>query len=159
MQIKVIAIGKLKESYWRDAAAEYIKRLGRFARLNVVELAESRLPDKASARDEERVKSAEGEAILSKITAGEYVIVLAPRGRATSSEGFAEMIAKRATYGDSRICFIIGGSLGLSEEVYTRSDQTLRFGEMTFPHQMFRVMLLEQLYRAFKINNNESYHK
>ena len=163
MNIDIICIGKLKEAYWTGAAAEYAKRLGRFCKLNVWELPESRLADNASPAQEEAVKEAEGRAILAKIESlgrqQSFVFALDPRGKELRSEAFAEKLAQLALNGKSRAVFIIGGSLGLSEDVRGASDSLLSFSAMTFPHQLFRVMLLEQIYRACKINAGEKYHK
>jgi 23S rRNA (pseudouridine1915-N3)-methyltransferase len=163
MNIDVICIGKLKEKYWTEAVKEYEKRLGRFGRVNVWELPESRLPDNASPAQEEAVKDAEGRAILAKIEAlgrsQTYVFALDPRGKMLHSEGFAQKLAWVALNGKSRAAFVIGGSLGLSDEVRRSADDMLSFSAMTFPHQLFRVMLLEQIYRACKINAGEKYHK
>ena len=152
MNIKMIAIGKLKEDYLKAAVAEYSKRLSRFAKLTIIELPESRLADKASAKEEDKVKEVEAAAILGKIDSGEYVICLSPEGKQMDSPAFAGLIQEKALYGVSSITFVIGGSLGLA-------DLKLSFSKMTFPHQLFRVILLEQIYRAFKINHNETYHK
>ena len=163
MNLDIICIGKLKEKYWTEAAAEYAKRLGRFCKLNVWELPESRLADNASPAQEEAVKEAEGKAILAKIEAlsrqQAYVFALDPRGKPLSSEGFADKLSQIGLNGKSRVCFVIGGSLGLSDAVRKEADSMLTFSAMTFPHQLFRVMLLEQIYRACKINAGEKYHK
>ncbi len=159
MNIKVVCIGKLKEKYWTDAIKEYSKRLGRFCNLQIVELKESRLPENPSPKDDENVKKAEGEAILGNIKKDEYVITLEINGKGLDSEELAQKIQKLTVDGISKIVFVIGGSLGLSQEVSNRADFKLSFSRMTFPHQMMRVILLEQIYRAFKINNNETYHK
>lgn len=159
MKIQIVCVGKLKEKYWSDAVAEYSKRLKRFCNLEIVELKESRLPDNASAADEEKVKLEEGRSILSKISDSTYVITLEVLGKSLSSEDLAEKIDDLACMGRSDVAFVIGGSLGLSAEVSKRSDFRLSFSKMTFPHQMMRVILLEQVYRAFKINRNETYHK
>ena len=163
MNFDIICIGKLKEKYWTEAAAEYAKRLGRFCKLNVWELPESRLADNASPAQEEAVKEAEGKAILAKIDGlgrqQAYVFALDPRGKELRSEDFAEKLAQIVLNGKSRIVFVIGGSLGLSDEVRKAADSLLSFSSMTFPHQLFRVMLLEQIYRACKINAGEKYHK
>ena len=159
MKIQIICIGKLKEKYWTEAVAEYSKRLQRFCTLEVVELKEARLPDKASAADEENVKLEEGRSILKQISASTYVITLEVLGKALSSEELAGKIEDLAGMGRSDIAFVIGGSLGLSAEVSRRADFKLSFSRMTFPHQMMRVILLEQIYRSFKINRNETYHK
>ena len=163
MNLDIICIGKLKEKYWTEAAAEYAKRLGRFCKVSVWELPESRLADNASPAQEEAVKEAEGKAILAKTEAlgrqQAYVFALDPRGRELRSEDFAEKLAQIALNGKSRVVFVIGGSLGLSDEVRKAADELLSFSAMTFPHQLFRVMLLEQVYRACKINAGEKYHK
>ena len=159
MKIQIICIGKLKEKYWTEAVAEYSKRLQRFCTLEIVELKEARLPDKASAADEENVKLEEGRSILKQISDSTYVITLEVLGKALSSEELAGKIEDLAGMGRSDIAFVIGGSLGLSAEVSRRADLKLSFSRMTFPHQMMRVILLEQIYRSFKINRNETYHK
>lgn len=159
MNIRIIAIGKLKEKYWRDAADEYAKRLGAYCSLEIVEIKESPLRTNPSAADEEAVKTAEGEEILRHISKGEYVITLEIKGRGLTSEHLADKMAGLALDGKSNIAFVIGGSLGLSQKVSQRADFKLSFSAMTFPHQMMRVILLEQIYRSFKINRNETYHK
>ncbi len=159
MNIRIIAVGKLKEKYWRDAVAEYAKRLGAYCSLQVVEIKESPLRANPSAADEEAVKTSEGEDILRHITKSDYVITLEIKGKRFSSEQLAEKMADLALEGKSNIAFVIGGSLGLSPEVSRRADLKLSFSDMTFPHQMMRVILLEQIYRSFKINRNETYHK
>lgn len=159
MNISIICIGKLKEKYWVDAVGEYTKRLKRFVNLEIVELKESRLADNASKAEEEQVKREEGEAILKNIKKGTYVITLEIQGKSLSSEELAKKFSDLALDGKTNIALVIGGSLGLSEEVSQRADYKLSFSKMTFPHQMMRVILLEQVYRSFKINNNETYHK
>lgn len=159
MNISVICVGKLKERYWTDAVGEYSKRLKSYCNLEIVELKESRLPDKAGPAEEQAVKEAEGEEILKKIRSCVYVVTLEVKGRMLSSEKLAEKVEKLAVDGVSNLVFVIGGSLGLSEAVSRRADFKLSFSEMTFPHQMMRVILLEQLYRSFKIIRNETYHK
>lgn len=159
MNIQIVCIGKLKEKYWEDAIKEYSKRLKRFANLEIVELKEARLPENASAADEEKVKQLEGEEILKKIKKGTYVITLEIKGKELSSEELAKKFADLALEGKGDIALVIGGSLGLSPEVSQRANFKLSFSKMTFPHQMMRVVLLEQIYRSFKINNNETYHK
>lgn len=159
MNIKIICIGKLKESYWRDAIAEYSKRLSKYCTLTIDELKEERLSEGASPAEEEAVKEGEGKNILKRVKNGSYVIALDVKGKSISSEGLAHKLEETALMGKSEIALIIGGSLGLSREVLSRSDFRLSFSAMTFPHQMMRVILLEQIYRAFKINKNETYHK
>ncbi len=159
MNIRLIAVGKLKESFFQDALKEYEKRLSRFVKLEITELADEKIPDHASPKEEERIKNAEGEKILAKIGAGDYVIAMCIEGKEKSSEELAELIKSCALSGKSTVTFLIGGSLGLSDAVKKRADLRLSVSPMTFPHQLFRVMLAEQIYRAFKIINNESYHK
>lgn len=159
MNITVLAVGKLKEKYWTDAVNEYSKRLSRYASLKIIELKESLLRSNPSPADEEAVKIAEGREILGKIKKNDYVITLEIGGKSLSSEKLAEKINTLAIDGVSDIVFVIGGSLGLSQEVSRRSDFKLSFSAMTFPHQMMRVILLEQIYRSFKIIRHEAYHK
>lgn len=159
MNIRILAIGKLKEKYWREAVAEYSKRLGAYCSIEITELKESPLRANASAADEEAVKKAEGEDILKHINKTDYVITLEIKGKPLSSEQLASRIADLALDGKSNLTFVIGGSLGLSPQVSRRADLKLSFSAMTFPHQMMRVILLEQIYRSFKINRNETYHK
>ncbi len=159
MNINIICIGKLKERYWSDAVSEYSKRLGRYCTLSIKELKEDRLPDNASRTEEKNVKINEGKSILKAIGDNSYVIALDVRGKELSSEKLSEKISDLALNGSSNVDFLIGGSLGLSDEVIERSDFRLSFSPMTFPHQMMRVILLEQIYRSFKIIKNETYHK
>ncbi len=158
MNINVICIGKIKEKYWTAAIEEYSKRLSRFCTLKIVELKEAPLPKNASAADEQKVIEKEGEEILGKIGDGDYVIALEVEGRLYSSEELAREI-ESAAFGHSTVDLVIGGSLGLSSGVKRRADLGLSFGRITLPHQLARVVLLEQIYRAFKISNNETYHK
>ena len=159
MNITILAVGKLKEKYWRDAIDEYSKRLGKYCRLQITEIRESLLPANASRADEAAVKAAEGADILAKIKPSDHVVTLEIKGKALSSEELAHRIDQLAVNGKSSVVFVIGGSLGLSEEVSKRADLKLSFSAMTFPHQMMRVILLEQIYRSFKIIRNEAYHK
>lgn len=159
MNIQIICIGKLKEKYWTEAIAEYSKRLSRFCTLEIIELKEARLPDKASQAEEEAVKLEEGRSILKTIKDGTFVITLEILEKQLDSPQLAAKLESLSLEGKSNIAFVIGGSLGLSEEVSKRANFKLSFSKMTFPHQMMRVILLEQIYRAFKINRNETYHK
>lgn len=159
MKISIVCIGKLKERYWTEGVEEYCKRLSKYCDLNILQLKETRLPDKASAADEEKVIYEEGQTILKNIKDTAYVVTLEIKGKALSSEELAKKINTLSLEGKSEIVFVIGGSLGLSQEVSRRADYKLSFSKMTFPHQMMRVILLEQIYRAFKINKNEAYHK
>lgn len=159
MNITIIAIGKLKEKYWQDAVKEYSKRLGAYCKLNIVELKESPLPANPSKADENAVKRAEGEEILGRINKSDYVITLEIKGKALDSLQLASKIEQLGIEGKSSIVFVIGGSLGLDKAVSDRADFKLSFSAMTFPHQMMRVILLEQVYRSFKIIRKETYHK
>lgn len=159
MNVQIICIGKLKEKYWTEAVSEYAKRLSRYCTFEIVELKESRLPDKASPAEEESVKTEEGKAILKAIKDGTYVISLELSGKQLSSPEMADLVDGLSINGKSNIAFVIGGSLGLSSEVSKRADYKLSFSKMTFPHQMMRVILMEQIYRSFKIIRNETYHK
>ncbi len=161
IQINVVAVGRLRESWWRDAEAEYVKRLTPMAgRVVVVEVADEATPDGASLATEDAIRRREGERLLSKIGERSYVIALDRSGTALTSEAFAARLEKGAgEEGISAVTFLIGGSLGLSPDALARADLTLSFGAFTFPHQLMRVVLLEQVYRAFKINRGEAYHK
>lgn len=159
MNITVVCIGKLKERYWTEAVEEYRKRLSKYCTLTINELKEEKAPDNASAAEESAVKEAEGKNILKQIKKEAYVIALEIQGRELASEALSEKIKTLGVTGKSDLVFIIGGSLGLSEEVLARADFRLSFSKMTFPHQMMRVVLLEQIYRSFKIMRNEVYHK
>lgn len=159
MNIKIIGVGKLKEKYFRAAIAEYAKRLSRFAKFEIVEVPDEKAPEKLSQAQMDQVMATEGERILAKIKPKEYVIALAIKGKERPSEVFAKEIADFSTYGHSDITFVIGGSLGLSPEVIKRADDQLSFGQLTMPHQLMRVVLSEQIYRAFMINEGSPYHK
>ena len=159
MNITVLCVGKLKEKYWPDAVCEYAKRLSPYCPLKIDEVKEARLPDNAGSAEEEAVKEAEGREILRRIDRDAYVISLEIKGKELSSEQLAAHVQELGVSGRSNVVFIIGGSLGLSPAVSARADMKLSFSPMTFPHQMMRVILLEQIYRAFKINRGEKYHK
>lgn len=159
MKITLLTVGKLKEPYWKDALSEYQKRLSRFADLSLVEVADEKTPDGAGPALEERIKETEGERLLARIPSGAYVITLEIQGKALSSPELAQTLQSLALRGHSHFCFVIGGSLGLSQAVCQRADLALSFSRLTFPHQLMRIILLEQLYRAFKINAGEPYHK
>lgn len=159
MNISVIAVGKLKEKYLKQAVDEYSKRLSRYCKLDIIELPDEKTPDNASEKEEEQIRDKEGKLILSKIKDNAYVVAMDLKGKELSSEEFAKFISNCGIMGNSNIVFVIGGSLGLSDEVRKRANYKLCFSKMTFPHQLFRVMLLEQVYRGFRINNNEPYHK
>lgn len=159
MNITIICIGKLKERYWTEAVQEYSKRLSKYCSFTIYELREEKAPDNASAAEETAVKEAEGKSILKQIKKDAYVIALEIQGKELNSEALAEKIEALGLAGKSDLVFLIGGSLGMSDEVLSRADLRLSFSKMTFPHQMMRVILLEQIYRSFKIIRNETYHK
>jgi len=159
MNITVISVGKLKEKYLKEAIDEYTKRLQRYCKMSIIELQDEKTPDNASEKEELQIKSKEGEAILKNIKDNSFVIALDLKGKMLSSEEFSSYIEDLGVSGKSDIVFVIGGSLGLSQEVITRSNYKLCFSKMTFPHQLFRVMLLEQIYRGFRIMKGEPYHK
>ena len=158
LNIRIICVGKFKEKYWEAASAEYMKRLGAYCNVSVFEVKEERLPAHASRADEENVIAKEGKSILDKIGAADYVVALDIGGRELSSEELAAKVAD-ISFTSSTIDFVIGGSLGLSKEVKSRAAMRLSFGKITLPHQLARIVLLEQIYRAFKINAGETYHK
>lgn len=159
MKISVITVGKIKEKYLRDAIAEYSKRLSRYCKLEIVEVADEKTPDQASEAVEDAIRAKEGERILKYIRDDMYVITLEINGKMLTSEQFADKIESLGVQGKSSIAFVIGGSIGLGKEVLKRSDFALSFSKMTFPHQLMRVVLLEQVYRGYRIINGEPYHK
>ena len=159
MNITILCVGKLKESYWKSAVDEYTKRLGKYCLLTICELKEEKASLNPRDAEEDSIRNTEGRALLKQIKPDMYVIACDLKGNQLSSEMLAERIDSLGIAGKSHIAFIIGGSIGLSAEVLTRSDFQLSFSKMTFPHQMMRVILLEQIYRSFKINKNETYHK
>lgn len=159
MNISIISVGKLKEKYLKMGIEEYTKRLGSYAKIDLVEVTDEKAPENLSDADMEIVKKKEGERILAKIGADTYVIALAIEGKMKSSEQLAEDLQSLMTYGRSKIAFVIGGSLGLHEDVMKRSDEELSFSKMTLPHQLMKLVLIEQVYRAFRIIKNEPYHK
>ena len=159
IKVTIIAVGKLKEKYLRDACAEYLKRLGIYAKVNVIEVNEERCSDNQTATEIENVKQKEGQRIIAKIPKASFVVPMCIEGTQYSSEDFAKKIEATAIAGNGEITFIIGGSFGLSDEVKTLGKLKLSFGKLTLPHQLMRVVLLEQIYRAFSILNNSKYHK
>ena len=159
MKITIVCVGKIKEKFYRDAIAEYEKRLSKYCKLDIIEVADEKTPDKAGAVLEDQIKEKEAQRILSKIKEDTYVCTLEIAGKKFSSEGFADWLEQSGIRGVSNICFVIGGSLGLHDSVLKRSNQALSFSDMTFPHQLMRVILCEQIYRAFRIINGEPYHK
>lgn len=159
MKITIIAVGSIKEKFYRDAIAEYEKRLSRYCKLNIVQVEDEKTPDKMSQAQEDAVKKKEAERILKHVKEETYVIALAIRAKMYDSEAFAEEIERLGVQGSSHIQFLIGGSLGLHQDVLDRANQTMSFSMLTFPHQLMRVILLEQIYRGFRIINGEPYHK
>lgn len=159
MNISIISVGKLKEKYLKSGIEEYTKRLGNYAKVSEVEVADEKAPEQLSEADMEIVKKKEGERILAKIAPDAYVIALAIDGKMKTSEQLAKGIESLMTYGRSKIVFVIGGSLGLHDEVLKRADEKLSFSKMTFPHQLMKLILVEQVYRAFRIMKGEPYHK
>jgi len=158
MKIKIITVGKVKEKYLVEGIKEYSKRISRYSKLELVEVSDEKAPESLSEKDEEIVKNKEGERILNKIS-NEYVIALVIEGKKVNSIELSEMINRIFSYESSDITFVIGGSLGLSKDVLNRANTKLSFSDMTFPHQLMKLILLEQVYRTFRIINNEPYHK
>ena len=159
MNITIVTVGKLKEKYLKMGIEEFSKRLGAYTKIQLVEVADEKAPESLSDADMEIVKKKEADRILSKIGTDAYVIVLAIDGKMKTSEELSADLESLMTYGRSKVTFVIGGSLGLHESVMKRSDESLSFSKMTFPHQMMKLILLEQVYRAFRIMKNEPYHK
>lgn len=159
MRITILCVGKLKEKFYTMAVEEYGKRLSRYCKLEIIEVGDEKTPEQASEAEETRIKNTEGERILKYVKEGSYLIALAIEGKMYSSEELAGRIGQLGLGGISHLTFIIGGSLGLSDGVLRRADFQLSFSRMTFPHQLMRVILLEQIYRAYRINTNQPYHK
>ena len=159
MKITIVTVGKIKEKYLKDAISEYSKRLSKYCKLDIIEVADEKTVENASAAFEDSIRKKEGERILKHIRDDAYVVTLEIQGSMLDSVELSKKIENLAVQGSSHIVFVIGGSIGLSDEVMQRSDFPLSFSKMTFPHQLARIMLLEQLYRAFRIINNEPYHK
>lgn len=154
-----MTVGKVKEKYFRDAIAEYTKRLSRYCKLEIIEVADEKTPDKASETEEEQIKQKEADRILKNIREDSYCIALVIEGKKMDSVSLARNIERLGLNGKSNIVFVIGGSLGLHQSVLKRADEKLSFSDMTFPHQLMRVILLEQIYRSYRIINKEPYHK
>lgn len=159
MNITFVTVGKIKEKYFRDAVAEYQKRLSKYCRLDIIEIADEKTPDKASELLEDQIKRREAERILKNIKENVYCIALTIDGRKRDSVNLAEHIEQLGLCGKSNLVFVIGGSLGLHDSVIERADEKLSFSDMTFPHQLMRVILIEQIYRCYRIINGEPYHK
>jgi rRNA large subunit m3Psi methyltransferase rlmH len=159
MKIKLVTVGKLKEKYLKDGIAEYTKRLSRFSKLEIVELADEKTPDKASEVENQQILEKEGNRILAKISEREFVVALAIEGKQFASEEFSSILSDITVRGFSDITFVIGGSLGLSPTVKKRANLLMSFGKFTLPHQLMRLVLVEQIYRAFMIQQGSPYHK
>lgn len=159
MRITVVCVGKIKEKYFTMGIDEYSKRLSRYCKLEIIQVPDEKTPDNASEAEELMIKKKEGERILKNMKDNAYVIALAIEGKMLTSEELADKIDKLGVGGDSHIAFVIGGSLGLDDDVLKRADYKLSFSKMTFPHQMMRMVLLEQVYRGYRIINGEPYHK
>ena len=159
MKIKIVTVGKLKEKYLKDGIAEYSKRISRFAKLEMIELADEKTPDKASEIENQKIIETEGARILSKVGERDFVLVLAIEGKTFSSEEFSKQLEEASIKGYSTLTFIIGGSLGLAPSVKNRANLSVSFGRLTLPHQLMRLVLVEQIYRAFTIQQGSPYHK
>lgn len=159
MKITILCVGKIKEAFYRQAIDEYAKRLGKYCKLEIVEVADEKTPDKASEVMECQIKEKEAERLIDKLKEDSYIFTLEIKGKKYTSEAFSETIEKLTIQGKSHLTFVIGGSLGLHEKILKLSNQPISFSDMTFPHQLMRVILTEQIYRAFRIMNNEPYHK
>ena len=159
MNVTILSVGKIKEKYIKLGIDEFSKRLSRYCKLSMIEVPDEKTPDLASPKEVEIIKDKEGKLLLSKIKDSMYVIALDLQGEMKTSEAFAKELSELALRGNSHIAFVIGGSLGLSHEVKQRANSKLCFSKMTFPHQLFKLILLEQIYRTYRINNNEPYHK
>ena len=159
MKIKIVTVGKLKEKYLKDGIAEYTKRILRFAKLEMIELADEKTPDKASELENQKILETEGARILSKVGERDFVVVLAIEGKTLSSEEFSKQLEQASIKGYSTLTFIIGGSLGLAPVVKNRANLSVSFGRLTLPHQLMRLVLVEQIYRAFTIQQGSPYHK
>lgn len=159
MKLSVLSVGRLKETYWLAAVQEYGKRLSKFGKVQILEVPDEPAPERLSAAQAAQLLEKEGQRLLKQIPAEAYVIALAIQGTQLSSEGLADFLNRRMLEGNSHFVFVIGGSLGLSPAVLDRADFLLSFSPMTFPHQLMRVLVLEQVYRSFKILAGEPYHK
>lgn len=159
MKITILCVGKIKEKFYRDAIAEYEKRLSRYTKLSIIEVSDEKTIENPSQAEEEQIKSKEADRILSNMKDDMYVIALAIDGKKYDSVGLSKHLESLTVSGNSHICFVIGGSLGLSEKVLNISNEKLSFSDLTFPHQLMRVILSEQIYRSFRIMKNEPYHK
>lgn len=159
MKITILCVGKIKENFYRQAIEEYAKRLSKYCKFEIIEVADEKTPDKASVALEDQIKEKESERLIDKLKEDSYIFTLEIKGKKYTSESFAENIERLTVQGKSHLTFIIGGSLGLHDKILKLSNQPISFSDMTFPHQLMRVILTEQIYRAFRIINKEPYHK
>ena len=159
MNIRILAVGSIKESFYKEAVAEFKKRLTRYASLEIIEVKDEKTVEKASEAIDRKIKDSEGKRLLSKLNESDFVVVLAIEGQKLSSTKFSQKLAEWEVSAGSRLTFIIGGSIGLCDELIKRANVLLSFSDMTFPHQLMRVILCEQLSRSYRIRNNEPYHK
>lgn len=159
MNITIVCVGKIKEAFYKDAVNEYAKRLSRYCKFQVIEVADEKTPDQTTEHEEDLIRQKEAERILKQIKEDAYVVALAIQGKKLDSIAFSEHIERLGIQGKSSLVFVIGGSLGLHTSVLKRADDRISFSDMTFPHQLMRVILAEQIYRSFRIMNGEPYHK
>ena len=159
LKINIICIGKIKENYLKDAINEYVKRLSKYCNINIIEKKKKKIPNNPSEKDSLIIKNKEGEKILNHLKKDSYIICLDLKGKQYTSEEFSKKLEEIPLNHSSEVSFVIGGSLGIAKDVLDIADELISFSKMTFPHQLFRVLLLEQIFRAFKISNNEAYHK
>lgn len=159
MKIRILCVGKIKEKFMREARGEYSKRLSRYIKLEIIEVVDEKTPDSASEKEENQIRDKEAERLLKQIRQEDYVIALAIDGKMYDSVAFSRKLDRFGMLGRGSVVFVIGGSLGLGEQVLERADESISFSKMTFPHQLMRVILLEQIYRGYRILRNEPYHK
>lgn len=159
MKIRILCVGKIKEKFMREALGEYSKRLSRYIKLEIIEVVDEKTPDSASEKEENQIRDKEAERLLKQIRQEDYVIALAIDGKMYDSVAFSRKLDHFGMLGRGSVVFVIGGSLGLGEQVLERADESISFSKMTFPHQLMRVILLEQIYRGYRILRNEPYHK
>ncbi len=159
MKIRILCVGKIKEKFMREALGEYSKRLSRYIKLEIIEVVDEKTPDSASEKEENQIRDKEAERLLKQIRQEDYVIALAIDGKMYDSVAFSRKLDRFGMLGRGSVVFVIGGSLGLAEQVLERADESISFSKMTFPHQLMRVILLEQIYRGYRILRNEPYHK
>ena len=159
MKIRILCVGKIKEKFMREALGEYSKRLSRYIKLEITEVVDEKTPDSASEKEENQIRDKEAERLLKQIRQEDYVIALAIDGKMYDSVAFSKKLDRFGVLGRGSVVFVIGGSLGLGEQVLERADESISFSKMTFPHQLMLVILLEQIYRGYRILRNEPYHK